>query len=110
MTYKEKLRDPRWQKKRLEIFERDGWQCQSCGSKENSLQVHHLIYAQRDPWEYDDHVYQTLCETCHEERQQITDRLVDAIKIAIAKVPTQRLQIVAQRICSEAMMEIEVES
>lgn len=27
-TYAEKLKDPRWQKRRLEIFERDDWTCQ----------------------------------------------------------------------------------
>lgn len=29
--YAKKLMDPRWQKKRLEIFKRDGWKCQNCG-------------------------------------------------------------------------------
>jgi len=31
MTYKEKLLDPRWQKKRLEVLERDGWACRALG-------------------------------------------------------------------------------
>lgn len=31
--YKEKLKDPRWQKKRLQIFERDDWCCQKCGDE-----------------------------------------------------------------------------
>lgn len=30
MTYSQKLRDPRWQKKRLEILERDSFTCQHC--------------------------------------------------------------------------------
>ena len=25
MSYSDKLKDPRWQRKRLEIFERDNW-------------------------------------------------------------------------------------
>ena len=38
-TYLEKLKDPRWQKKRLEILERDGWKCMACGEKEKTLRV-----------------------------------------------------------------------
>ena len=26
-TYKQKLKDPRWQKKRLKVLERDDWKC-----------------------------------------------------------------------------------
>ena len=33
MGYSEKLKDPRWQKKRLEILERDNFRCQYCGDK-----------------------------------------------------------------------------
>lgn len=44
MTYKEKLKDPRWQKKRLEIFDRDGWKCVECGDKDSTLNVHHIFY------------------------------------------------------------------
>ena len=29
-AYYRKLRDPRWQKRRLEIFARDDWTCQGC--------------------------------------------------------------------------------
>lgn len=42
-SYAEKLRDPRWQKKRLKIFERDGWACQDCRSTTNTLNLHHLL-------------------------------------------------------------------
>ena len=41
-VYSEKLRDPRWQKRRLEILERDAWQCQACLSTAKTLHVHHL--------------------------------------------------------------------
>ncbi len=30
MTYAEQLKDPRWQKRRLEILQRDEWRC-LCG-------------------------------------------------------------------------------
>ena len=64
--YAEKLKDPRWQKKRLEIFERDGWQCKNCLSKENSLVVHHFFYLPKiDPWDTPNGLLLTLCENCH---------------------------------------------
>ncbi len=67
-TYAEKLRDPRWQKKRLEILERDEWTCQLCGDKETTLVVHHRWYRKgKDPWDYPDNCLATLCESCHEQ-------------------------------------------
>jgi hypothetical protein len=68
-TYSEKLRDPRWQKKRLGILTRDDWTCQRCGDKETTLVVHHRYYNQRrtDPWDYPDGALITWCENCHQE-------------------------------------------
>lgn len=66
MTYKQLLRDPRWQKKRLKIFERDHWTCQRCGATTRELQVHHLAYVGA-PWEAPDHCLQTFCAPCHAE-------------------------------------------
>lgn len=63
--YAEKLKDPRWQKKRLKIFERDGWACVRCKDSESSLQVHHKKYF-GEPWECPDEHLETLCESCHE--------------------------------------------
>lgn len=52
-TYLELLRDPRWQKKRLEIMALDNWQCRACSSRTENLQVHHLWYTKgKNPWEY----------------------------------------------------------
>jgi hypothetical protein len=68
-NYSEKLKDPRWQKKRLHIFERDRWTCVFCGGSDESLNVHHLCYFPRtEPWEYDEIFLMTLCEPCHESR------------------------------------------
>lgn len=51
--YSERLKDPRWQKKRLEIFERDKWQCQFCEDKDSTLVVHHKDYVKgKEPWDY----------------------------------------------------------
>ena len=66
MDYVEKLKDPRWQKKRLEIFERDGWACKGCGNTKNTLHVHHLFYFKnKEPWEIHNGFLITLCENCH---------------------------------------------
>lgn len=67
MDYLEKLKDPRWQKKRLEVFERDGWRCKSCGTKEKTLHLHHLFYFKdKDPWDINNGFLLTLCEECHQ--------------------------------------------
>jgi hypothetical protein len=65
-AYSETLKDPRWQKRRLEIMERDRWKCAFCGDKKTTLHVHHIKYERdRSPWAYDDLELITLCEQCH---------------------------------------------
>ena len=67
-NYSELLKDPHWQKKRLEIFERDKWTCQLCGDKETTLHVHHKKYIKdKNPWEINNKYLITLCEDCHTE-------------------------------------------
>lgn len=63
-AYAEKLRDPRWQRKRLKILERDEWRCSHCHDDQSSLQVHHKKY-HGDPWEASNDDLETLCEHCH---------------------------------------------
>ena len=53
-TYVEKLRDPRWQRRRLEIFQRDNWTCQLCSRTDLELHVHHLYRTTKDPWDEPD--------------------------------------------------------
>lgn len=65
-TYAEKLQDPRWQRKRLEVLERAGWKCESCGKADAVLHVHHGRYAKgREPWEYSANQLYSLCKPCH---------------------------------------------
>ncbi len=69
--YSEKLKDPRWQKKRLEILERDEWTCQICQDSTSTLVVHHRKYLpNKDPWDYPDDLLVTLCENCHEVERE----------------------------------------
>jgi hypothetical protein len=83
-TYSDKLKDPRWQKKRLEIFERDGWECQVCGDKKATLAVHHRDYVfGKEPWDYPNSSLVTLCEHCHEEefgRAEIEQGIIRALR------------------------------
>ena len=66
MGYLELLRHPYWQKKRLEIFNRDNFTCIKCGDTQTNLQLHHLYYKlELLPWEYPDDCFQTLCDLCH---------------------------------------------
>ncbi len=70
MTYKESLRHPLWQEKRLRIFERDKWTCQSCKDTDNTLEVHHLFYLDLPhAWDYSDDMLVTLCADCHDKEQ-----------------------------------------
>jgi 5-methylcytosine-specific restriction endonuclease McrA len=69
-NYSDKLKDPRWQKKRLEILSRDNFTCKCCGDNESTLHVHHLIYSSGNPWEAPDNTLETLCASCHEWREE----------------------------------------
>ncbi len=66
MTYAEKLKDPRWQKRRLHVMEAANFCCQSCYNEKKTLHVHHVLYRKgAQPWEYADHELKCLCEDCH---------------------------------------------
>ena len=78
-TYREKLLDPRWQKKRLERLDASGWACDSCEDKKTTLHVHHRRYIKgREPWEYSLSELMTLCKTCHEDYHKERE-LLDAV-------------------------------
>lgn len=65
-------KDPRWQKRRLEIMDRDEWKCRSCGCEDDTLNVHHAYYERdKKPWEYPDLSLVTLCEACHKRKHDI---------------------------------------
>lgn len=70
MEYTEILKDPRWQKKRLKIMERDEFTCRHCLSSDKTLHVHHIKYY-GNPWEIDDKFLITLCDDCHEYEEEL---------------------------------------
>jgi hypothetical protein len=68
MNYKEKILHPKWQRKRLEIMQRDDFKCSYCKDEENTLHVHHIVYPESgNPWDSGNDDLITLCKTCHEE-------------------------------------------
>lgn len=87
MTYKEKLLDPRWQRKRLEILNRDEFTCRFCGDAKSELQIHHLYYfVNIDPWQYDESALITLCKTCHYNETQYRKDADKALNAAFAQI------------------------
>lgn len=69
--YKKLFLDPRWQKLRLEILDRDKFTCQRCLSTDKTLHVHHQYYLNdgRLPWEYHSSLLITLCADCHKDEE-----------------------------------------
>lgn len=64
--YSESLKNPKWQKKRLEIMQRAGWKCELCANAEENLQIHHKKYVSGyKPWDYENDLLMCLCESCH---------------------------------------------
>jgi len=63
-TYSEKLKKPKWQRKRLEILQRDNFTCVHCKDTETELHVHHLKYT-GEPFEAPDSDLETVCKHCH---------------------------------------------
>lgn len=79
--YHQLLKDGRWQRRRLEIMQRDDFKCRECGTT-NDLNVHHIRYIDgRKPWEYDDGDLVTLCGKCHKEAHELIEQDKQAFTI-----------------------------
>lgn len=79
-SYSEKLLDPRWQKKRLEVLDAAEFTCEICGDSESTLHVHHKQYLKNhEIWEYDADQLACLCKNCHSNHHEQEDLLKDAI-------------------------------
>ncbi len=75
-SYSQKLRDPRWQKKRLEVMQYRDFCCEICGDSESTLNVHHKQYLKGyEPWDYHAEQLACICETCHKEYHDLPDIL-----------------------------------
>lgn len=86
MDYKEQLKRPRWQKKRLEILNRDKFTCQKCQDTETELQIHHLRYDfSKLAWEYENKWLITLCKHCHQTIEELKSATAKFNEIKIIK-------------------------
>jgi hypothetical protein len=82
--YSDQYKDPRWQKKRLEILERDGFTCCRCGDKDSQLHVHHIRYIRgKKVWDYDNKMLLTLCSDCHEVTHLFMDHFNESMDDAV---------------------------
>lgn len=101
VSYGEKLKNPLWQKKRLEIMQRDDFRCHQCLDSKSTLNVHHKKYIYgRDPWEYDNKYLVTLCDRCHDKYHKYwkdcENNLIDTLKNT--SMQYYDLQIISQAI------------
>lgn len=87
-AYADLLKDPRWQRKRLEVLERANWTCQRCACDSRQLHAHHKRYIKgRKPWEYESDLLECLCDGCHD----VVHAELDALEQRIASQPTHML-------------------
>jgi 5-methylcytosine-specific restriction endonuclease McrA len=71
-NYSEKLKHPKWQKKRLKILKRDRFKCMACLSREKTLHIHHIKYlSNSEPWEVPNKYLISLCFECHKNEKNI---------------------------------------
>lgn len=84
VSYSEKLKDPRWQKKRLQVLERDGWRCQNCWDEKTTLHIHHTYYFKNeDPWDCPNNSLITLCVNCHKYEHDLKNGSAEDVKRSI---------------------------
>ncbi len=83
MEYWQLLKRPEWQKKRLEVLNNAKWECVNCGSKEDSLHVHHKQYFKdKKPWEYENDQLEVLCEKCHSVQHESLQCIKEIISLS----------------------------
>lgn len=88
MTYGQKLKDPRWQKRRLQVLEYAGWRCQLCGAKDRELHCHHSYYSRgKNPWQYAKGAIIALCVVCHDAFHRKKEGPAPARKTAVHTLP-----------------------
>lgn len=86
-SYTQKLKDPKWQKKRLEVMNNQNFECSNCGADDVPLHVHHGMYIPRtNPWDYPDTMLHCLCEECHSSTETVLHKLRIAIGSAAPAV------------------------
>ena len=107
MTYQEKLKDPRWQRRKSEVLNAANWRCQHCCRSDGTLHAHHLFYLRgRQPWEYPDELLVCLCDSCHDEKHKAEDQLFHGLAMRLKMVPGKRMLKLAGEILGRALESI----
>ena len=83
LNYSDKLKNPLWQRKRLEVLQRDSFTCTLCMDCRTTLNIHHEQY-QGDPWEISNDHLKTVCAHCHDIIHHIEGCNVLAVKKKIS--------------------------
>jgi len=78
MKYADKLKDPRWQKKRLEVLNENEFTCYICANDKLTLHVHHRKYCD-EPWNIENKYLVVLCERCHNKEHKIKQKYIEKI-------------------------------
>lgn len=82
--YSETLKNGNWQKRRVEILQRDNFKCVLCKS-EDRLEIHHINYIDGiKAWEYPNDMLITLCRGCHEKeypRSKVERYLMETLRM-----------------------------
>jgi hypothetical protein len=104
VKYSEKLRDPRWQRRRLEVMQRDDFRCKCCGDALSTLNVHHLMYV-KEPWDCPLEKLETLCERCHEWRSAIGKRISNMPTALISELWSDLVYTRAENAFSNAVLD-----
>lgn len=80
LTYAEQLKHPNWQRKRLEVMEAAGFECEECGAADDMLHVHHKRYVKgRMAWDYERGELACLCGKCHETEHALKGKLEELL-------------------------------
>jgi len=80
IPFVEQYRHPQWQRRKNERLQAANYACESCGSTETTLHIHHRRYFRgRKVWEYTDAELEALCAECHERIHQAREKLKTAV-------------------------------
>lgn len=94
LSYYDKLKDPRWQKLRLEVMQHNEFRCECCMDNSKTLNVHHKEYFKDfEPWDYQIWQLACLCEECHENLHDSIDILKWVCSHATMDGPLNRTEI-----------------
>lgn len=86
IDYLKQYKNPKWQKIRLEILQRDNFACQICGEDESELHVHHRNYIYgKNVWEYEYTDLITLCNECHQQEKLVMKDVLNQFVLGIKR-------------------------